>query len=320
MSRIAVLVDAGYLFKAGSQLLVGSAGAPQRELAVDLEAFTAQITATIATFSSKPLLRIYWYDAAPVTGPTLQHRQIAEAPLIKLRLGYLNSERQQKGVDPLIITDMITLARNRACDDMLLLAGDGDLVVGVTQAQEHGAQVHLLGVGASRGNQAPQLRQEVDRCHHWELSDIARFLRHTPRPLSHASTLTVDLPREQPSTPAETGAPSTVAPLPAVATPALPSVPAPATTSGPIAPELLKEVAVAVAVQLDPADRSAVTESLTPGRVPGMVDRKLFGNARQMLGTMLNDSEKRVLRRLLYEACLEIAAAASAAPMVNDPH
>ncbi|MFN9098615.1 MAG: hypothetical protein ACK5X2_07560 [Gemmatimonadaceae bacterium] len=63
-----------------------------------------------------------------------------------------------------------------------------------------------------------------------------------------------------------------------------------------------------------------MTESLTPGRVPGMVDRKLFGNARQMLGTMLNDSEKRVLRRLLYEACLEIAAAASAAPMVNDPH
>jgi uncharacterized LabA/DUF88 family protein len=296
MSRIAVLVDAGYLFKAGSQLLVGGVGVQQRELAVDLEAFTAQITATISTFSSKPLLRIYRYDAAPVTGPTLQHRQIAEAPLIKLRLGYLNSERQQKGVDPLIITDMITLARNRACDDMLLLAGDGDLVVGVTQAQEHGAQVHLLGVGASRGNQAPQLRQEADCCHQWELADVARFLRHTPRPVSPASTPTVDLPREQPGTPADTGVP----------TPA--SAPTPTTTLGPIAPELLKEVAVAVAAQLDPADRSAVTDSPIPGTVPGMVDRKLFGNARQMLGVMLNDPEKRVLRRLLYDACLEIAA------------
>ncbi|MCO4099729.1 MAG: NYN domain-containing protein [Gemmatimonas sp.] len=308
MSRIAVLVDAGYLFKAGSQLLVGGTGAPQRELAVNLEAFAAQITATIATFSSKPLLRIYWYDAAPVTGPTPQHRQIAEAPLIKLRLGYLNSERQQKGVDPLIITDMITLARNRACDDMLLLAGDGDLVVGVTQAQEHGAQVHLLGVGASRGNQAPQLRQEADCCHQWELADVERFLRHTPRTVDFASTQTVGSPQNQPLTPTETSVPTPV------------SAPTPTTTSGPVAPELLKEVAVAVAVQLDSADRTAVTDSPIPGRVPGMVDRKLFGNARQMLGVMLNDSEKRVLRRLLFEACLEIATATPTEPAIKAAH
>ena len=50
----------------------------------------------------------------------------------------MNSSGPAKGVDSLIVTDMITLARNGAMSDAVLLSGDEDLRVGVQQAQEFG--------------------------------------------------------------------------------------------------------------------------------------------------------------------------------------
>ena len=46
---------------------------------------------------------------------------------MKVRLGFVNSLGQQKGVDSLIVTDMLTLARNRAVAECVLLSGDEDL-------------------------------------------------------------------------------------------------------------------------------------------------------------------------------------------------
>ena len=43
---------------------------------------------------------------------------------MKVRLGFVNSAEQQKGVDSLIVTDMISPARNRAMADCVLLSGD----------------------------------------------------------------------------------------------------------------------------------------------------------------------------------------------------
>jgi hypothetical protein len=39
---------------------------------------------------------------------------------VKVRLGFVNSVGEQKGVDWLIVTDMIALARNRAISDAAL--------------------------------------------------------------------------------------------------------------------------------------------------------------------------------------------------------
>ena len=67
---------------------------------------------------------------------------------------------QQKGVDSLIIMDLIELARNHAISEAVLLSGDEDLRVGVQLAQSFGVRVHLLGVEPTRGNQSYLLLQE----------------------------------------------------------------------------------------------------------------------------------------------------------------
>ena len=78
-----------------------------------------------------------------------------------MRLGRL-SGGQQKGVDSLIIRDLMTLARERAIATAYLLGGDEDLREGVLAAQDLGVEVVLLGVPSRQGNQSPSLVREVD--------------------------------------------------------------------------------------------------------------------------------------------------------------
>jgi len=111
--------------------------------------------------SGVPLLRVYWYDGTS-TGPTAQHLTPAHLQDVKVRLGFVNSVGEQKGVDSPIVTDMIALARNRAISDAVLVSGDEDLRVGVQQAQEFGVRVHLIGIKPSRGSQSLFLLQEAD--------------------------------------------------------------------------------------------------------------------------------------------------------------
>ena len=79
-------------------------------------------------------------------------------------------------MDSLIVTDMITLARNRAMASCMLLTGDGDIRLGVLLAQEYGVRVHLLGIKPAKGNQSNLLRQEADVIHEWESSELETFL------------------------------------------------------------------------------------------------------------------------------------------------
>ncbi len=69
---------------------------------------------------------------------TPDHQAIADLPRVKLRLGRLvprKSGLEQKGVDSLIVHDLITLAQERAVETMFLLAGDEDMCEGVAAAQ-----------------------------------------------------------------------------------------------------------------------------------------------------------------------------------------
>lgn len=91
----------------------------------------------------------------------------------------MNRFGEQKGVDSLIVTDMIELARNRAMADAILFSGDEDLRVGVQQAQEFGIRVHLLGIEPSRKNQSAYLIQETDSVHEWRREEIEKFLSLT---------------------------------------------------------------------------------------------------------------------------------------------
>lgn len=160
MDRAAVFVDAGYLFAASSRLLTGEL-LPRSRLTLDYDAVLDLFAKLVTETAGMPLLRIYWYDGT-ATGPTPQQITLAYRPSVKVRLGFVNQNGEQKGVDSLIVTDLISLSRNRAMADALLLTGDEDIRVGVQQAQEFGVRVHLLGIAPARENQSRFLVQEAE--------------------------------------------------------------------------------------------------------------------------------------------------------------
>ena len=174
MDRVAVFVDAGYLFAAGAEAVFGRK-LKRSEIRLDQNKVVEQLREFATSAASLPLLRIYWYDG---TSGVLSTEQIALAKCadIKMRLGAVNSFGQQKGVDSLIITDMIGLARNRTMADAVLLSGDEDVRVGMQQAQEWGVRIHLLGIDPGRHNQSPALAQEADTCATWTAPDVEKFL------------------------------------------------------------------------------------------------------------------------------------------------
>ena len=186
MDYVAVFVDAGYLFAQGSRLLAGKK-LQRGEVRLNADGVVEALT-TIATRASRQLrlLRIYWYDGT-AGGPSHQHRTLARHAHIKVRLGIVNRQGQQKGVDSLLVTDMIALARNRAMAECVLLSGDEDMRVGVLQAQEHGVRVHLLGIQGLSNSQSELLVQEADERWEWGEDDLRPFLTCTPRPQPEAA-------------------------------------------------------------------------------------------------------------------------------------
>jgi len=97
VERVAVFVDAGYLFAQGSTNLAGS-----RKARVDLVFNARTAVEQLKAFAAQKaphcsLLRIYWYDGAiSGTQPTSEQSQIAGMDDVKLRLGFINSAGQQK--------------------------------------------------------------------------------------------------------------------------------------------------------------------------------------------------------------------------------
>ncbi|WP_067454193.1 NYN domain-containing protein [Actinomadura macra] len=160
-ARYAIFVDAGYLYAASGALLLGCGS--RREYRVAAEKLIKALTSHADDQLLGELLRVYWFDAAPKRQPTVDQRVIANLPLVKLRLGNLNAQGQQKGVDAQLRADLEALARHRAITDAVLLAGDEDMLPAVEAAQRYGVRVHLWGVEPTHGsNQAEWLVWESD--------------------------------------------------------------------------------------------------------------------------------------------------------------
>ncbi len=173
--RVATLVDAGYLYKAGSTALTGS-DQNREDCELHLAGTISKLRATAAERTGNAtLLRIYWYDGMRGGQPSNVQEQLAYMDDVKLRLGMVRGGRQ-KGVDSLIVTDLIELARNHAISDAVLLGGDDDLRIGVQIAQSFGVRVHLIGIEPSRGNQSDLLMQEADTTSEWSKMDIEKIL------------------------------------------------------------------------------------------------------------------------------------------------
>jgi uncharacterized LabA/DUF88 family protein len=276
MSSVAVFVDAGYLFAQGSTALTGTKR--RREgLRLNETAVMAELGAIAhAKSGGLPLLRVYWYDGARSTGgPALEHATLAYTDYIKLRLGVMNSVGQQKGVDSLIVTDLIELARNHAISDAVLLSGDEDVRVGVAIAQSYGVRVHLVGIEPSHGSQSPNLVQEADTTTEWKSAVVARFLSTLAPPAASASSSssTSSVPR----------------PLPAQLGGLLPDVCA-----------SIDVAAIAIHTSLDSTELAGLHTFWTiRSGLPSEIDGRLLARCRGEIGRNLEMEEKRYARSSL---------------------
>ena len=68
MDRCAVLVDAGYVLAAAANVAAGDPGRPGID--VDYPGLLRAVMERAAAETGLPVLRVYWSDAAPATGPT----------------------------------------------------------------------------------------------------------------------------------------------------------------------------------------------------------------------------------------------------------
>ena len=115
MDRAAVLVDAGYLLTGAGGLLLGTK--KRHEIGCEFSKIVSALVRYAEERSNRPVLRLYWYDGAPQAVPLPEHLRVAQLPFVKLRLGRVvgpRDNRRQKGVDSLIVRDLIVLAEERA--------------------------------------------------------------------------------------------------------------------------------------------------------------------------------------------------------------
>ncbi|MEV0987560.1 NYN domain-containing protein [Streptomyces sp. NPDC049949] len=242
VDRCVVLVDAGYLLGAAASLL---AGEPSRSrITVDHAALIQGLRERAQADTEQPLLRIYWFDGAPDRVPQPEHRRLRVMPRVTVRLGALtrsDGRWAQKGVDAAMHAELTELARNRACSDVVLVTGDGDLLPGLMSAKEHGVAVHLWAVQAADGdyNQSEDLVAEADERRVLDRAWITRAVRAkdlaglcapppAPRP-EIAAILSAPLPEAALAEAARSaGANGTSAPAPAEPEASGAPVPAPA--------------------------------------------------------------------------------------------
>ncbi len=266
MNRVAVFIDAGYLYAASIKAVTGM---KQSRSAITLayEDFLPFIIERAQHLSGRELLRVYWYDGTS-TGPTGAHRKLAYQANVKLRLGMVSLSGEQRGVDSLLIMDMANLAQNRAMSDVVLLTGDEDIRVGVVLAQQYGVRVHLVGIPDPEGerNQSSMLLQEADTTSFIQGEDLARFISVNERINDETDSIDDSDSNDSPST-------------------------------------LLHEAVQLVLSGLPIDELEQIRESLGAGAqsVPAQIDRQLLIAGRQRLQRDLVGYEKRQLRNLFSQ-------------------
>ena len=274
MSRVAVFVDAGYLHAAGVMAIHG-VRFPRDEVSLDQASVVSKLAALANDKAgSASLLRIYWYDGVfPRRGLSREQISLADADNVKLRLGVV-TPHGQKGVDSLIVTDLVELARNGSISDAVLLSGDEDVRIGVEIAQSFGVRVHLLGIAPSRGNQSRTLRQEADTKTEWSASDIGEFL-----------TLKAEYA-------------------------AAPDSDAAADGMSPDTKAALDEAASDLIASLAPGEQRLIANLAPDEIVPSEYDIRLQGAGAERAGASLSRSERNYLRAQLKAAARDALASA----------
>lgn len=276
VDRVAVFVDAGYLYAGGSTSISG--GPKKRsELILDVPLCVQYLTRQAEQLSGMKLLRIYWYDGAISNRLGTDQQLLASSNDVKLRLGIVNTVGQQKGVDAKIVTDLSDLARNRAISEAVVIGGDEDLRIGIELAQQYGVRVHLLPIEGSSCSST--LRQEADT-HSLIARDVVRTFLAVVATAATAPALAAPAP-----------------PAPAVPTAPATAALAPATVGIGAA---FDAVVVRHLASLGAPEQTALKSAIQAGGViPAEHDGRLLATARTEIGRLLDNREKTQLREAL---------------------
>jgi hypothetical protein len=160
VDRCALFVDAGYLLADGSMAVHGTRH--RESVSWDFGGLLQLLGNLARERSGMPLLRCYWYESTVEGRRGPEHDALADLPGLKLRLGRTRPGRRD-GVDTEMHRDMMTLARNGAIADAIVVSGDEDLATVVADAQDLGMRVTVVHVAVD-GNWTISrvLRQECD--------------------------------------------------------------------------------------------------------------------------------------------------------------
>ncbi len=158
MDRCALFVDAGYLLSDGAMAVHGTAR--RDAVSWDYPGLMRLLTDLSRERTGLPLLRCYWYDATVEGRRTAEHDTLADLPGLKLRLARIRPGRRE-GVDAQVHRDLMTLARNSAICDAVIVSGDEDLTQVICDAQDLGMRVTVMNVTPAADG-ARALRQECD--------------------------------------------------------------------------------------------------------------------------------------------------------------
>jgi len=207
MAQSVALIDAGFLKAEGARTL----RVKTHQVSPDAQGCVTFLR-TLAGNEQAPLLRAYWYDGAFESSDPRYLTQrpyldaVSSCPGIQIRLGHIRESTpswqhavkqaiancgvalvdfekhfqfrpvtQQKGVDTLIVLDLVRLAQRRAYDTVFLIAGDRDLAEAVRVAQDEGRRVVLL--HPAGGGVATELRYLADEVQALDEPTLRQMLR-----------------------------------------------------------------------------------------------------------------------------------------------
>nr|WP_260407607.1 NYN domain-containing protein [Planomonospora venezuelensis] len=179
-----MFVDAGYLLADGA---MAAHGTRRREaVSWDYAGLLQLLTDLSRERTGLPLLRCYWYEATVEGRHTPEHDALADIPGLKLRLSRIRPGRRE-GVDAQVHRDLMTLARNNAICDAVVVSGDEDLAQVVCDAQDLGIRITVVHIAADGGWAVSRsLRQECD--------DLIEIGGGHLRPHATLTTGTTELP------------------------------------------------------------------------------------------------------------------------------
>jgi len=160
VDRCALFVDAGYLLSDGAMAVHGTRH--RESVSWDYPGLLQLMSNLARERTGLPLLRCYWYEATVEGRRTPEHDALADIPGLKLRLSRIRPGRRE-GVDAQVHRDLMTLTRNSAICDAVVVSGDEDLAQVVCDAQDLGIRVTVVHIAAD-GSWAVSrtLRQESD--------------------------------------------------------------------------------------------------------------------------------------------------------------